>query len=167
MNIGIVGAGGWGTALATVAAQNADKVTLWVREDEVRQEIQEKRTNSIFLPGVELARNIVPVAGFESFKGCNVVLMVVPSSFVKVTAELLKPHLTAGTPVANAAKGFDVATGNRLSVTIAEVLGPDNPVAVLSGPNHAEEVSRGLPSATVAAAQDHSVAETEIGRAHV
>lgn len=159
MKIGIVGAGGWGTALATVAAQNADKVTLWVREDEVRQEIKDKRTNSIFLPGVELAQNIAPVASFESFKECNVVLMVVPSSFVKATAEMLKPHLSVGTPVANAAKGFDVATGNRLSVTLTEVFGTNNPVAVLSGPNHAEEVGRGLPSATVAAAENHVVAE--------
>ena len=159
MNIGIVGAGGWGTALATVAAQNAEKVTLWVREDEVRQEIRDKRTNSIFLPGVELSRNIAPVASFEAFKECNVVLMVVPSSFVRTTGELLRPHLSPGTPVANAGKGFDVATGDRLSVTLAKVLGPDNPVAVLSGPNHAEEVGRGLPSLTVAAAEDRTVAE--------
>lgn len=158
MKIGIVGAGGWGTALATVAAKNADNVMLWVREDDVRQEISEKRTNSVFLPGINLPHNIDPVGDFSRFKDCSIVLMVVPSAFIRPTAEMLKGHLAPKAILVNAAKGFELSTGNRLSVTLSQILGPENPVAVLSGPNHAEEISRGLPAATVVAATDQAIA---------
>lgn len=158
MKIGIVGGGGWGTALAKIAANNAEKVILWVREDEVREEIRLKRVNSTFLPGAELPSNINPVDDFSSFRECQLVLMVVPSSYVRATAEKLVGHLTPGTLVANAAKGFEISSGKRLSVVLGEVLGPEHPIAVLSGPNIANEVGRGLPSATVAAAVQHTVA---------
>jgi glycerol-3-phosphate dehydrogenase (NAD(P)+) len=71
----------------------------------------------------------------------------------------LKPHLRPGIPVANAAKGFELSTGLPLSAVLAEVFDHGNPVAALSGPNHAEEVGRGLPAATVVAAEDEAVAE--------
>ena len=159
MKIGIVGAGGWGTALAKTASVNAEEVLLWVREAEVRSELNTAHTNSAFLPGVSLSDKVRAVGDFAELSSCDAIIMAVPSSFVRETAIKLKPHLRRGVPVANAAKGFELATGLPLSAVLREVFADANPVAALSGPNHAEEVGRGLPAATVVAADEEAVAE--------
>ena len=158
MQIGIVGGGGWGTALAAVVAQKASDVLMWIREDSVREEIRLSRTNASFLPSVTLPPNIVPVADFSRFAECSLVIMAVPSAFVRTTAEQLRGHLRPFTPIVNAAKGLELGTNKRLSVVLGEALGATHPIAVLSGPNHAEEIGRGLPSATVVASTEHAVA---------
>ena len=159
MKIGIIGAGGWGTALAKTASVNAEDVLIWAREEDVRQELNDLHINSNFLPGVTLPAQVRAVGDFGEMLDCDAVIMAVPSSFVRETATKLKPHLRPGVPVANAAKGFELATGLPLSQVLCEVFGDANPVAALSGPNHAEEVGRGLPAATVVASADEAVAE--------
>ncbi|MBT9154484.1 MAG: Glycerol-3-phosphate dehydrogenase (NAD(P)+) [Firmicutes bacterium] len=158
MKIGIVGGGGWGTALALVVAKNADKVVMWVREDAVREEIRLHRANSSFLPGVRLPENVTPVDTFTHFAGCDLVILAVPSAFVRVTAGLLCVHLPRGTPIVSAAKGLEFGTNMRLSLVLSEVFGKAHPLAVLSGPNIALEVGRGIPSAAVVASPDVSLA---------
>ena len=158
MKMGIVGAGGWGTALAKVCAANASEVILWAREGEVLQEINESRTNSAFLPGVILPDNVIAVSSLNRFSECVLVLMVVPSSYVRLMASQLKPVLAPRVPVANAAKGFEVSTQLRLSEVIGSELGESHPLATISGPNHAEEVGREMPAATVVAAENLLVA---------
>jgi len=155
--IGVVGAGGWGTALAKVAAINSQIVHLWVREAKLREEIAVHGTNELYLPGVTLPDNIVPVADFATFADCQLVIMATPSTFVGTTAQLLKPHLKPGTILVNAAKGFDLTSGTRLSVLLADTLGPQYPLAVISGPNHALEIAKGLPAASVAASNHPEV----------
>ena len=149
--IGVVGAGGWGTALAKVAALNSQSVHLWVREAKLREEIAVQRKNELYLPGVMLPDNIVPVADFATFADCQLVILATPSAYVGTTAQLLKPHLKPGTIILNAAKGFDLTSGTRLSVLLGDTLGPQYPLAVISGPNHALEIAKGLPAASVAA----------------
>ena len=158
MRVGILGGGGWGTALACVVARNADEVVVWVREDVVREEILLRRTNSSFLPGVLLPQNVAPVGTFARFAECDLVIIAVPSAFVRGTAELLRLHLRSGTPVVSAAKGLELGTNMRLSSVLREVLGTGHPLAVLSGPNIALEVARGMPSAAVVASGDALVA---------
>ncbi|MBS3872886.1 MAG: NAD(P)-dependent glycerol-3-phosphate dehydrogenase [Firmicutes bacterium] len=156
--IGIVGAGGWGTALAKVAAHNSRSVHLWVREAKLREEIALHGRNELYLPGVQLPDNIVPVSDFATFADCELVIMATPSQYVGTTAQMLKPHLKPGTIIVNAAKGFDLISGTRLSVLLGDTLGLDFPLAVISGPNHALEIAKGLPAASVAAANHRAVA---------
>ncbi|MBT9153099.1 MAG: Glycerol-3-phosphate dehydrogenase (NAD(P)+) [Firmicutes bacterium] len=151
IKVGIIGAGGWGTALAKVAAENCRKVFLWVREDRLRQEIEQDRTNNLFLPGIKLPENIDPVSDFAVFGDCQLIIVATPSAFVGDTVQLVKPHLRTGTAVVNAAKGFDMKSGSRLSRLLGNILGPGHPIAVISGPNHAVEIAQGLPAATVVA----------------
>ena len=160
MRVGIVGAGGWGTALARVAATNADSVVIWARESEVQSDINNRHTNRQFLKGVALPANIHAVGEFGYLADCELIIMAVPSAYVRDVSLTLKAYLDAGTPVANAAKGFEVASQARLSVVMQEVFGEEHPIAVLSGPNHAEEVGRQMPTATVIASHRHEVAKT-------
>jgi glycerol-3-phosphate dehydrogenase (NAD(P)+) len=158
MRVGVVGAGGWGTALAKVSAFNAKEVYIWAREPEVLVEINNDHTNRAFLPGVDVPENVMAVDSFEAFEMCSLIIMVVPSSFVREVSAKLRPALRPGTPVANAAKGFEVSSQKRLSEVLEEELGTRHPLATISGPNHAEEVGRELPTATVVAADNLLVA---------
>ncbi len=154
MNIGIIGGGGWGTALATVGAKNAQHVIMWVREDAVREEILRHRTNSSFLPGVKLPENVVPVDTFTDFAQCSLVILAVPSAYMRATALSVRAHLRPGTPIVSAAKGFEPDTNLRLSFVLSQVFDAYHPLAVLSGPNIALEVGRGIPSAAVVASPE-------------
>lgn len=158
MQIGIVGGGGWGTALAAVVARNADEVIMWVREDAVREELRLHRTNTSFLPGVKVPENVTPVDSFTHFPHCELIILAVPSAFVRATARLLREQLPHVTPIVSAAKGLEFGTNLRMSVVLSEVFGASYPLAVLSGPNIALEVGRGIPSAAVVASPDQAFA---------
>jgi glycerol-3-phosphate dehydrogenase (NAD(P)+) len=158
MQIGIVGGGGWGTALAAVVARNADEVILWVREDAVREELRLHRTNTSFLAGVKVPENVTPVDSFTHFPHCELIVLAVPSAFVRATAHKLREQLPHVTPIVSAAKGLEFGTNLRLSVVLSEVFGENYPLAVLSGPNIALEVGRGIPSAAVVASPDRALA---------
>jgi len=161
MRITVVGAGSWGTAMAGHLALLGHRVLLWAREAEVAEGINERGRNPYFLQDVDLPRELRATADLkESLHGAELAVMAVPSRWVREMAAEVASHLPAGSPVLNLAKGFDPHTGKRLSVAIAEELGRDagERVAVLSGPNHAEEVSRKVPSATVIACPDRDLA---------
>lgn len=155
----VIGAGSWGTALAVHLAKNGVPVKLWVLERDVFSAIQERQENVRYLPGIPIPKTVTPVLSFaQALIGAEQVVLAVPSQYVRGTAAKLRHLMPPGLLLVNAAKGFEMESGLRLSQVLAqEVPGAD--IAVLSGPSHAEEVARDIPTALVCAAQKRSVAE--------
>jgi len=161
MRVSVVGAGSWGTAMAAHLALQEHEVRLWAREPEVAEGINRDGANPLFLRDVRLPSGISCSSELEqALQGAEVVVMAVPSRWTRDVAGKASGWLPAAAAVLNLAKGFDYASDKRLSVTIAEELGrePGTGVAVLSGPNHAEEVAKKVPSATVVACGDSELA---------
>ena len=154
----VLGSGGWGTALAVTAFRNGHEVWLWSKFPQEIEEIKKHGENKKLLPGVAIPEDICLTSDFSCINAADLVVMAVPSFAVRQTAGLLKPFLTAGITVVNVSKGLEEGSLKRLSAVIQEEL-PEAKVAVLSGPSHAEEVSRGIPTTVVAAAAERPVAE--------
>ncbi|HWP96624.1 MAG TPA: NAD(P)H-dependent glycerol-3-phosphate dehydrogenase [Syntrophomonadaceae bacterium] len=154
----ILGAGSWGTAQATLLSRNAARVDLWGRPEDGIDSLKNNRENQRFLPGVKLADNIIPGTDLEeALRDAEIVVLAVPSQTLRSVSALIKPVLPENAIVVNTAKGLEIDSGMRLSQVIQEVLGEQirSRFAVLSGPSHAEEVAREVPTAvTVAAFQD-------------
>jgi glycerol-3-phosphate dehydrogenase (NAD(P)+) len=149
MNIVVVGAGAWGTAFAAVLASRGHEVTLAGRDPEQARTIEETGHNPRHLPNADLSGVSATTIDQAPFEEADIVVVAVPSAAFRevVTA------ITGQAPILSLTKGLDPATGSRLS-TLVE----DRPVAVLSGPNFAEEVADGLPAAAVIASEDHELA---------
>lgn len=159
MNITVIGTGSWGTALAVLLHGNGHRVTLWGRLPEEVDPILAHRENRAFLPGVKIPDEIpVTIDTGAALRGAEWVVLAVPSHGMRPICEQLREHLPAGTPLVSVAKGIENDTGARMSEVIAEVLGTDR-VVVLSGPSHAEEVGRGIPTAVVVASRHGELAE--------
>ncbi|RKX32917.1 MAG: glycerol-3-phosphate dehydrogenase [Verrucomicrobia bacterium] len=156
--LGIIGDGGWGTALAVHLEQLGQQVTVWGPFPRQIEEIRERRENTKFLPGVKLSSRIRWTADVaEVCHGADFLVTAVPSRFFVQVLEKFRRPLPPEIVVVNVAKGFEPTTGRRLSSVIREVLDTER-VAVLSGPSHAEEVARGVPTAVVAASGDLALA---------
>ena len=158
--VSILGAGSWGTALAVHLARKGINPLLWSHRKEQAEEISETRKNTDYLPEILLPDNIEVNNDLErSVRGQEIVISAVPShAFADVLSEA-RPHLGANTILINAAKGIHEHTLQRMSQIYREICGgkKDN-YAVLSGPSHAEEVGRGMPTAVVVACCDESAA---------
>ncbi len=156
MEIAVVGSGGWGTALSMLLHENRHEVTLisWTKEESDR--LAETLENP-FLPGVQLPADINYTADPAAVAGCSLVVVVPPSFAIRSTAERIAPHLRPDVILVSATKGIEADTGKRMSEIVAEVTGKR--VVVLSGPSHAEEVSRKVPTGVVAACEDRLLAE--------
>ena len=154
----VIGAGSWGTALATLLAERGLPVTLWCRHTEQAAELLRTRFNTPYLPNIRLAESISPTSELSRAATADLVLMVTPSAAVRPLARALA---TAGLPstsvILSCSKGIEPHTGLRMSQILAEIL-PNNPIAVLSGPNHAEETAHRLATASVVGASDHDTA---------
>ena len=158
MKTTVIGDGGWGTALAMVLERNGHNVTVWGPFPEYLEEVKTAGENKTYLPGVPVPASLKWTADREeAVKGADLVVLVVPSRFYKPVVESFKPYLSKDTLIVSATKGLDEQTHERMSEVAEQVLG--RPIAVLSGPSHAEEVARGVPSAVAIAAADHAVAE--------
>jgi len=157
MNCFIVGNGGWGTALGMVLAGNGHDVTLWGPFAEEVDAIRETGENTLYLPGVEVPPEINWTTEASAAGQADLIVLVVPSRFVRATLEVFKPHLRDDALIVSATKGLDETTHQRMSEVAAEVLGRD--VAILSGPSHAEEVARGVPTAVTLAGKDFQTLE--------
>jgi len=154
MNIGVIGAGGWGTTLANLLAEKNYKVRLWAYEEDVVRDINEKRENSQFLPGIKLSGNIEATNDLkEAVSGKDVIITAVPSDFLRNVAKEIAKYISKDTIVVSVTKGLEDITFKRMSEILEEELGGVKVVA-LSGPNHAEEVSGKIPTATVIASKD-------------
>lgn len=158
-SIGVIGAGSWGTALAVLLCGNGHEVTLWsIIEDEVHT-LQTKRENPDKLPGVKLPEKIEVTSDLEkAVLGKQVLVLAVPSPYVRSTAHTMKPYVAEGQIIVNVAKGIEEDSLKTLSQVIEEEI-PQALVAVMSGPSHAEEVGRGIPTTIVVGAHDRKTAE--------
>lgn len=156
--IGIVGAGSWGTALAWVLGTKGLDVTLWARDAKVARGIEERRRNPNYLPEVELPRTVSATSDIASaVEGKPIVFHVVPSHATRATARLYAKHLRRDTILVSAAKGLEEGTLLRMSEVLKAETGFEP--AVLTGPNHAEEIGRGDPAAAIAAHADGVVSK--------
>ena len=157
--VSVIGAGSWGTALAVVLQKNGHSVTVWsILEEEVKM-LSEKREHVDKLPGVKLAENIVFTTDLKkAAEGMDMIVLAVPSPFIRSTSANMKPYVTKGQLIVNVAKGIEENTLMTLPDIIQEEI-PQAEVAVLSGPSHAEEVGIGLPTTVVAGAKRRSAAE--------
>ncbi len=160
MNVAVIGTGGWGTALAVLLHGNGHKVTLWGRLPEEVEPIIAAGENKAFLPGVKIPREILLTLDAQSaLREAALVVLAVPSHGMRPICEKVREFLPPGLPLVSVAKGIETETGARMSEVIAQVLKTDRIIA-LSGPSHAEEVGRGIPTAVVVAAKDHALAAT-------
>lgn len=159
MRTAVLGAGSWGTALASVLASNGHEVRLWAHSPAVADAINAEHRNPRYLADVRLSPLINATSSFEeALAGAQAVVVVTPSSALRETLEAVAPFAGRELPFALACKGVEAGTG-ALPVGVAcDVLGSLERLAVLSGPNHAEEVVRGVPSATVIASADPQTA---------
>lgn len=157
----ILGAGSWGTALAYSLAKNGKKVKLWGRVEDKVDEFNISRENTLFLPGVILPEGVEASPDLEkSMHGSNCFVLAVPSHIMRSVCSRVKDLIPQGALIINVAKGLETPSLLRMSEVIAEELRHKSPsICVLSGPSHAEEVGRDLPTALVAAAKSRAVAE--------
>ncbi|HEX7713928.1 MAG TPA: NAD(P)H-dependent glycerol-3-phosphate dehydrogenase [Bacillota bacterium] len=152
--IGVIGAGGWGTALAKFCSEKKYPVKLWVREPEVVAEINELHTNHTFLPGVELPPEVVASNSLEEvISGNRFLITAVPSQWLRPVAKQMAALVDPQTIIVSVTKGLEIQSLATMTTVLTEELPMLDPNAIvaLSGPNHAEEVARQVPSATVVA----------------
>jgi glycerol-3-phosphate dehydrogenase (NAD(P)+) len=155
--VAILGTGGWGTAMALVARQAGFRVRLWGRRPEQVEALRRDRENRAYLPSVPLPADLELASDPAALDGADRVICAVPTQHVRATLAPLRPRFPAGVPVLSLSKGIEVGTLARPSEILESVL--DRPrVTVLSGPSHAEEVARGLPTVVVAASRDEAQA---------
>lgn len=157
--VGIIGAGSWGTALSTVLYANGHEVTVWsILESEITM-LREKREHTTKLPGVLLPQEIIFTTDLaEAITAKDLLVLAVPSVYTRSTARSMKPYVTEGQIVVNVAKGIEESSLKTLVEIVEEEI-PGANAAVLSGPSHAEEVGRGLPTTCVVGAHNRATAE--------
>ena len=157
--VGVIGAGSWGIALAKLLHNNGHQVTVWsILPDEVAM-LKEKHEHLDKLPGVKLPEDMEFTTDLaEAVEGKNVLVLAVPSPFTRTTANKLKHIAAEGQIIVNVSKGIEESTLMTLSEVIEEEV-PQAEVVVLSGPSHAEEVGKGIPTTIVVGADKKETAE--------
>lgn len=158
MNISVIGSGTWGCALAAILKEKGNDVTLWSYFKEESEELKTtqkvKNLPDFTLPfGIKYTHDLK-----EAAEGMDVIVMVTPSSAISKTAQAVAPFVKEGAVVVCASKGFDAETQKTLTQTIEEYI-PGAQVAALSGPSHAEEVAKKMPTTLVAASEEKHVRE--------
>ena len=164
MNICVLGAGTWGIALSSLLVKNCHNVTVW---SALPNEIEYLKNNNVHknLPDAIIPEGIIYETNIENaVKNAELVLFVVPSSFIRSTARLAMPHIKNGTILVNASKGIEKGTHKTMTEVIKDELceydaSLDCKIAALSGPTHAEEVAKGLPTSIVSACEDEETSK--------
>ena len=158
-NIGVIGAGSWGIALSVLLSNNGHDVKVWsIIEEEIKM-LSENHEHKDKLPGVTLSEKITFTTNLkEAVEGKDLLVLAVPSPFVRSTAASLREVVSDGQIIVNVAKGIEESTLMTLSQIIEEEV-PQAEVTVLSGPSHAEEVGRGIPTTIVVGAKNKKTAE--------
>ena len=158
-NVGVIGAGSWGTALSVLLADNGHHVTIWSIDEKEVEMLDKKREHLTKLPGVKLSDGMTITGDLESaVKGKDFLVLAVPSPFTRATAKKMSAYVGKGQIIVDVAKGIEESTLLTLSAQIEEEI-PQADVAVLSGPSHAEEVGRKLPTTCVIGAKTKKTAE--------
>ncbi len=149
----VIGDGGWGTALALVLHGNGHDVTVWGPFKNIIEDIRSTRENSHYLPGIPIPDDIAWTSeSEEATRECEIAILAVPTRYVTPVLESFTGRFPADCSFVSVAKGLDQTTHERMSVMAKTILGSDK-VAALSGPSHAEEVARGIPTAVVLASE--------------
>lgn len=150
----VLGSGGWGTAVAMLLAQSpAHRVRLWSAHAGRAAELSRTRENARLLPGVKLPDSLeITASETDAVAAADCWVAAVPTAYLRATLSRFVSARAADAPVVSLTKGLEIATFRRPTEIIGELLKTDN-VAVLSGPSHAEEVARGMPTSVVAAAE--------------
>ena len=157
MNVTVLGAGSWGTTMATLSCE-MNPTVLWARNPAIAAEISECRTNAAYLPGVTLPSGLRATADIEAAAGFADVLIVgVPSQGFRATIEGARMAVRPWVPVVSLTKGLEAGTLMRMTEIVEELL-PGHPAAALTGPNLAAEIIAGQAAATVVATEDMGVA---------
>jgi glycerol-3-phosphate dehydrogenase (NAD(P)+) len=154
--IGVIGAGAWGTALSVLWAKEGRSILLWGRNASVVGELERARENKHYLPDINFPDSLGLTSNLRDCAKCPLIVFVTRSTALRETAaQLRETSISRDAVLLSCVKGIEHGSGKRMSEILAEVF-PHNPIAVLSGPNLATEVSRGLPTATVLACNDTS-----------
>ena len=153
--IGVLGAGSWGTALAVHLARVGHDVRVWARDAALVHDMRVRRANAVYLPDVTLPDSLsVTGAIEEGLAGTRLVVTAVPSLGCRSVMRAAAPHIMPRATIVSAAKGLEAGTLLRMSEVVAQELGSERPVVVLSGPSFALEVAQQLPTAVLAASLD-------------
>jgi len=157
LRVAVLGAGSWGTTVATLACRNAP-TQLWSRRAEVAQEINEQHTNECYLPRTPLPRALLATDSFEeAVRDADLVVLGVPCRGIRTTLAEVKKFLRPWVPIISLAKGLEQGTQLRVTQVINDVI-PDHPAGALTGPNLAREIMAGFAAASVIAVEDDRVA---------
>lgn len=157
--IGIIGAGSWGIALSVLLHNNGHDITVWSALEKEIEMLNRDHEQKDKLPGVKLSEDICFTTDLaQAVNGKDILVLAVPSSFTRSTAHLMKEHVAKDQIIVNVAKGIEEATLMTLSQVIEDEISQAD-VAVLSGPSHAEEVGRGIPTTIVVGASTKKTAE--------
>jgi glycerol-3-phosphate dehydrogenase (NAD(P)+) len=160
LKVAVIGAGSWGTALAALMARHGHSVVLWGRDAQATSAIDRQHENRRYLPGIALPDTLRATSDLAaSLLGADLVLVVVPSHAFTETLLLLAPLRPTGAGVAWATKGFEPGSGRFLHEVAEDILGPQVPLAVVTGPSFAKEVTLGLPTAVTVHGQDPDFAQ--------
>ncbi len=162
MNVSVLGAGSWGTTLAIVLDNNGHNTTLWEYKRSYAKKMQKTRINEIYLPNVKLSESLKITNSLEeAIRNQHMIVIAVPTQFVRSVLNKFKKEELKNTIIVSVSKGIEVGTLLTVSGIIKDVLKniDKSNIGVLSGPSHAEEVSRKIPTAVVSASEDLKTAE--------
>ncbi|MCB0977030.1 MAG: NAD(P)H-dependent glycerol-3-phosphate dehydrogenase [Acidimicrobiales bacterium] len=158
IRVSVIGAGSWGTTVASLAAHNAPTL-LWSRREELAEQIDKEHENGDYLAGFALHPSLRATADLEeAVRHADVLVMGVPSQGFRGALEQVKPYLRPWVPIVSLAKGLEIGSRLRMSQLVEELL-PGHPVGVLTGPNLAKEILAGHAAASVIAMDDDNVAK--------
>ncbi len=158
MKTAVIGSGSWGTALALVLAREGHEVALWARGEEFTAQLRRERENATYLPGTPLPDLIRPTHEFADCADAEIVLLVPPSVALRgIVSQMAEVGFAKTSILASCTKGIEFDSGKRMTQIVGEYF-PGNPIAVLSGPSHAEEVARQRPTCVVLGSENHDVA---------
>ncbi len=157
--VAVIGSGSWGTALAIMLQKHGHAVTMWSRRQDAVDELEKDRENKKYLPGVTLPQGLLFTAERKkAVEDAEIIIFSVPSRAVRQTAIEFAPYITKEQVIVNVAKGLEEGTLKRLSQVIQECI-PLCEVCILSGPSHAEEVARDVPTACLIASENEETAK--------
>ena len=156
--ISILGSGGWGLALACTCDRLGHSVTVWSKFSDEIEAIKRTGELKAKLPGVQIPKTVALTTDISCIKDADIVLVGIPTAFVRSVCEEAKPYLSRRSVIVSTAKGLEGGSLKRMSEIISEVF-PDNTIVVMSGPSHAEELGRGIPTAVAVASYNRSAAE--------
>lgn len=155
----VLGAGSWGTALALVLASNDYNICLWTLDDAQNDEINIRKVNSKYLPGVRIPVNIKSTLNIEeAIRDSEIIVLGVPSQAIRQVCKRINPYIKNEQIIVNVSKGLESGSNLRMSEVCREEL-PYNKYVMLSGPSHAEEVAKGIPTTVVVSSQDRDAAK--------